>query len=73
MKLATEETLFTDQDEISKNNEKIQADADKMAWAVQQLTLDTLNKVDHKKELEEVAKLMNITIPSTKFSGHLHC
>ena len=73
MKLATEEALFTDQDKISKNNEKIKADADKMAWAVQQLTLDTLNKVDHKKELEEVAKLMNITIPSIKFSGHLHC
>ena len=72
MKLATEEALFTDQDEISKNNEKIQADADKMAWAGQ-LALDTLNKVDHKKELKEVAKLMNITIPSTKFSGHLHC
>ena len=30
-----------------------------MTWAVEQLTLDTLHKVDHKKELEEVAKLLN--------------
>ena len=60
-KIATSEVVYHENDETSKKEEKIKADTEKMTWAVQQLTLDPLNTVDHKKELEDVAKLLNNT------------
>ena len=53
------EDAQNENDEISKKDKKIKADADKMTWAVQQLTLDPLHPVDHKQELEEVARKLN--------------
>ena len=53
------EDAQNENDEISKKDKKIKADADKMTWAVQQLTLDPLHPVDHRQELEEVARKLN--------------
>ena len=44
---------------MSKNEDKINSDLEKLAWAVKQLTLDPLKPVDHKEELEAAAKLLN--------------
>ena len=45
--------------EMSKNEEKINSDLEKMSWAVSQLSIDAHNSVNHRKELEDVAKLLN--------------
>ena len=45
--------------EFSRNEDKINSDLEKVAFAVKQLTIDPLNPVDHRKELEAAAKLLN--------------
>ena len=43
--------------EVSRNDDKINADLEKMAWAVKQLTIDPFNPVDHRKELEAALQI----------------